>query len=209
MRRNIDMFKALCGYTSYSNVAVATTMWTGQEGDWADFTRRESQLQMDPAFFGSLIADGVRMFRHAEHGRDAAQEASSARQIVAHVVSQSRLAPVILLLQHELVDERKALSQTSAGVVLLGDLAQATAEHIQQIATVRAEIGAALARQDQAHAAELKSQRDEIQARLSAAEQGHQSLEVSLAELHAHELGTWEKRLSAPTWPPRRPSYWI
>lgn len=123
-KRNIDMFKALCGYSTYSNVAIATTFWN-QEESWS-FVQREAELKDDSAFFGDIIAEGARLFRHDGLGQSAWQLRGSARSIVRHVIAQSRNAPVVLLIQQELVDEHKVLDQTAAGIVVADELYKMT-----------------------------------------------------------------------------------
>lgn len=115
-KRNIDMFRALCGYSTYSNVAIATTFWNQRER--SSFVQREAELRDGSAFFGGIVAESARLFRYGEFGQDARQLRDSARFIVRHVVAQSRLAPVVLLIQYELVEEHKALDQTAAGIVV-------------------------------------------------------------------------------------------
>lgn len=49
----------------------------------------------------------------------------------------SRLGPVVLLIQHELVDEHKALDRTTAGVVVAGELHKLAEDYKRQLAALQ------------------------------------------------------------------------
>ena len=184
-KRNIDMFKALCGYSTYSNVAIATTFWNQQERP--TFLQREAELRDHSAFFGGIVAEGARMFRHGEFGLDEWQLRDSARSIVRHVVAQSRLAPVILLIQHELIDDHKLLGQTAAGVVVAGELHKAAEDYKSQIAALQKDMKNTIRDRDSNHKAEIADLQDEFQRKMRAAEQERKVLESSIAELQQRE----------------------
>ena len=75
-KRNIEMFKALCGYSTYDNVAIATTFWNQQER--GDFVQREAELTNNSAFFHDIVAEGAQLFRYSEYGQDPRQLRDSA-----------------------------------------------------------------------------------------------------------------------------------
>ncbi|KAL2356302.1 hypothetical protein BJ546DRAFT_824474, partial [Cryomyces antarcticus] len=57
-KMNITMFKSLCGYSAYSNVVIATTMWNQAERD--DFLHNEQQLPSEASLFGDICSQGAR-----------------------------------------------------------------------------------------------------------------------------------------------------
>lgn len=194
-KRNIDMFKALCGYSTYSNVAIATTFWNQQ--DRRTFIQREAELRDDPAFFGSIVTEGARLFRHGELGQDERQLRGSAHAIIRHVVAQSRLAPVVLLIQHELVDEHKALEQTAAGVVIAGELSKVAEDYKGQLAQLQNDLKNEIKKQDTNRKTEIAYLKDEFQRKLTATERGRKVLESSMAELHEREQQALFDKLKA------------
>ena len=163
--------------------------------------QREAELRDDPDFFGGIVAEGARLFRHGEFGQGAQQFRDSARSIVRHVVAQSRLAPVVLLIQHELVDEHKALDQTAAGVVVAGELHKMAEDYKHQLASLQENMKNAMRERDVNREIEITNLKDEFQRKLSVAEREHKVLESSMAKLQEKEqqvlldkLKTIEKR---------------
>lgn len=194
-KSNIDMFKALCGYSTYSNVAIATTFWNQQER--RTFAQREAELKDNPGFFGGIISEGARLFRHGELGQDVQQLRDSAHTIVRHVVAQSRLAPVVLLIQHELVDEHKALEQTAAGIVIAGELSKVAESYKRQLATLQNDMKNEIKKQSRNQRTEITDLEDEFQRKLTAAEQEHKILKSGMTELHEREQQALMDKLKA------------
>ena len=194
-KRNIDMFKALCGYSTYSNVAIATTFWNQQER--RTFVQREAELKEDPAFFGGIVSEGARLFRHGEIGQGVQQLRDSAHAIVRHVVAQSRLAPVVLLIQHELVDERKALEQTAAGIVIAGEISKVAEGYKRQLATLQNDMKNEIKIQSRNQNAEITNLEEEFQRKLTAAEREHRVLKSGMTELHEREQQALFDKLEA------------
>lgn len=184
-KRNIDMFKALCGNSTYSNVAIATTFWNQQES--RTFMQREAELRDDSAFFGDIIPEGARLFRHGELGPDARHLHDSAQTIVRHVVAQSRLAPVVLLIQHELVDLHKELDQTAAGIVVAGELHKLAEDYKRQLSKLQNDMKTEISQQTSTQKAEMAHLKHEFQHKLTAAEREHEVLESSMTQLHERE----------------------
>lgn len=187
-KRNIDMFKALCGYSTYDNVAIATTFWNRQER--RDFLQREAELRDNSAFFGGIVADGARLFRHGEFGLDAQHLRDSARSIVRHVIVRSRLAPVVLLIQHELVDEHKALDQTTAGVAVVGELHKVAEDYRRQLGVFQKDLEHAMGERN-------SNQKAEFQEKLMDTDREHTVLKSSLAELQEREQQALLNKLKA------------
>lgn len=194
-KRSIDMFMALCGYSTYSNVAIATTFWNLPER--RTFMQREAELREDTAFFGGIVAEGARLFRHGEFGQDAWQLQGSARSIVRHVVAQSHLTPIVLLIQHELVDEHKTLDQTTAGVVVAGELHDVAEDYKCRIAALQKEMKNTIRERESNRKAEIADFRDQFQRMLTAAEREHKVLKSTMAELQEREQQALLDKLNA------------
>ncbi|KAG6842249.1 hypothetical protein C0991_000219 [Blastosporella zonata] len=98
--RNLTMFEALCGKDALQNVVLTTTLW--DEVDSGVGVSREGQLQRD--FWAPLMGEGCRTARF-----------SNTFQSAWKVIGLFDInAPRPLLVQREMVDEKKDLKATSA-----------------------------------------------------------------------------------------------
>ena len=197
--RNINMLKAMCNFTCYNNVAIATTMWpqSPQYAEKTSLEHREATLLADDRFFGDLIDRGATLFRHNEHGlKSAVEAAASARRIVAHLIHQSDIRPPdVLQIQREMVDERKALGETAAGIAADGELDRARRAHEMHLQELEEELRGQLAKRDASHAAELQELRAEVINRLEKVEEEKQALKKSMEDLHGEEERVWKQRI--------------
>jgi len=107
--KSMKMFRLLCGRDALKNVVLCTTMWDmlphpgmGEE--------RETELKSD--FWEFMLEEGASTARHDG-------SAQSARDIVSRMLG---LDPVELKIQQELVDDKKKLNETEAGVAVDLDL---------------------------------------------------------------------------------------
>lgn len=95
-----------------SNVLLVTTMWDAMKDDLQSGAAREREPIQTPAFWGGMIERGSRSLR--DFGtRD------SALGIIGQLFNRDK---VTLLLQRELVDEHKRLTDTAAGPLLQEDI---------------------------------------------------------------------------------------
>ncbi|KAL4887201.1 hypothetical protein BJY04DRAFT_212251 [Aspergillus karnatakaensis] len=216
--RMIEMLKKICGWSSYRNMAVATTMWppspppqdpySAHRGgsfsqghlDTAASIRNERELLTNPRFLGNFLAQGATAFRHNEWGwRDAEQESKSARWIIAHLIAQTDArgyTPKALQLQLETVDENKTLGDTEAGADVADDLCKILQEHQRHLNDIQKEIKGQLAQASSRYMGELQELRVEIGENVANAEEGNRALRNTIEDLQ-HELGcSWEGRLT-------------
>lgn len=203
--RNIEMMKKLCGFDSYENVAVATTMWppfgtgAGSSVERRILEKRETELLVDQRFMGELVANGAGMFRHNESGNnDAAEQMRSTRRIVSSLIAKldttsSPIKP--LLLQRELIDEGKTLGETAAGIAIAGDLYKARREHKRQLQNLETELKSQLAKANASHTAQLQELKTDIQRKLADVEEEKRALRKSIKELHFEEQKAWEEKI--------------
>ena len=101
---NFRTFRKLCGDETLKNVILMTNMWgevTPQQG--AD---REQQLR--DKYFKAAIEKGARLCRHSN-------TPESARMILRKILKNK---PLVLKIQHELIDECKDIGETWAGAEL-------------------------------------------------------------------------------------------
>ncbi|KAL8420694.1 hypothetical protein RB594_003475 [Gaeumannomyces avenae] len=221
-RRNIDMLKAMIGEAAYANVALVTTMWGGGGSAAMPATttetrdtllRREEELRTDPLFFAELIGGGAQLVRHGDFGDTRATESSrdadagllraSALAIVRQIISQVRATggPAVLLIQHELVEDRRRLEQTSAGAMVLRDLDKMAADYMGQLAALKdmiwsktkgAATSAAVRSEENREEAELKT---EFKDKLATVNEARRVLGSGLQTLQSREQEALTQKL--------------
>jgi hypothetical protein len=148
--KNLRMFGKLCGDNALPNVILATTMWDRVDPSTA--MRREEELKRD--FWNRMLALGSPVARFGG-------TFESAWQIIDLVAKKS---PVdTLLLQEELVDLKRQLSETQAGIVLYNELQKLLADHKETLRKLREE---AASNNDKKLKAELDAEYDVIQKKL-------------------------------------------
>ncbi|GAW24133.1 hypothetical protein ANO14919_137140 [Xylariales sp. No.14919] len=196
--RNLEMIKAICGFTSYANVIIATSMWPTAPTypEKVTLENREAKLLGEERFFGFFTARGARVFRHNEDGsRDITREAASARYIVDQLVQQSELhIPDMLQLQREIVDQGKTLGETAAGIAAAGELYKERKSHEDQLQKLRAEITRRLHKSNDEYIAQLRELEADAEKKLKKARDDRHTLKQKMTDLHKTELrGLGEK----------------
>lgn len=115
--KNLHMFEKLCGPECMSNIVLATTMWdkvgSGGESTFKQAEQREQMLLSKPDFWGYVVRQGSRVFRH-----DGSK--ASGWKMVHHVLSQK--SSIKLAIQRQMIDDGEALGGTDAGRLLLEEL---------------------------------------------------------------------------------------
>ena len=204
--RNVEIMEKICGFTSYENVAVATTMWARSDSgagrsphERGMLEQREIELQGERRFLGGLAVKGAVMFRHGDSGvreiLSKEEEKRSAQRIVAYLIAQSDAvgsAPKVLRLQREIIDEGKTLGETEAGRVVAGELYNARRDHEWQLRDVETEMKGRLARAD---AAELQDLKTDIERKLAKTEEEKKGLRNSMREMHEEEERAWKTKI--------------
>ncbi|KAH8730362.1 P-loop containing nucleoside triphosphate hydrolase protein [Phaeosphaeriaceae sp. PMI808] len=161
--RNLKMFRQLCGQEPLKNVILATTFWSKVTKD--DALRREEQLRTTPEFWGDMLDRGSTMKRLVDK--------NSARDIVGLLVKKP---PVILQIQHELVEDCKPLSETSAGQTVSEELVRLAQKHKDDMARVQHEMQEALEERDQEMQQILQQQQQRLENEISKVRQQQEQL---------------------------------
>lgn len=125
--RNFRMFEAICGPSARRNAIIVLNMWDQVKKDVAE--AREKELRESDLFFKAAVTAGARTMRHWG-------SRESAIPILDNLLNQP---PVALAIQREIVEERKAIHLTAAGLALLGDLAAKEAKHVEELRRIREE----------------------------------------------------------------------
>ena len=144
-KRNLRMFRELCGESALKNVCIATTNWSRVTQDEGDM--RERELRESPNLFKPLIDAGVQLFRW--HDKESAQS------IVNYLIRKGQTK---LQIQAEL-DEGKTLEETAAGSVLKEEMTTLVEKHKIEMQALQEEIEAATKAKQAELLAELEKER--------------------------------------------------
>ncbi|OCH84689.1 hypothetical protein OBBRIDRAFT_383909 [Obba rivulosa] len=136
-RRNFTMFNKLCGTDFMENVVLATTRWN--EVEPAVGRAREAELKAKDVFFKPALDAGAHYMRHDKN-------LASARDIIRYILKES--SPEALFIQKEIVDQRKAVSDTSAGKELRKEIAAQIEKQTEEMHELKKQMKEALKERD-------------------------------------------------------------
>ena len=162
-KKNLRMFKELCGDNNLKNVRVVTTYWSTvnkQEG-------ASRQTALAKGAFKPLIKGGAKLIAHD-------QELESAKQIVSELMQQT---PVKLKIQEEL-DAGKVLADTSAGGVIMEEMKEVQQKHNQEMEDLKTEMEDAAMENNKDLEAELAEERRKLQEVMAQVEEDRQRMEI-------------------------------
>lgn len=168
-RRNFNMFRKLCGDETLKNVTIVTNMWgevTPERG-----AARENQLRTNGKLFKPVLDAGAGMERHDG-------SVDSAQKIVRRIVNNT---PLPLRVQREIVDEKKDITQTAAGVELDGELAALREQHKKELAEMRNEMAEALAANDLKAKEELRQAQADLEEKITHLQADRDRLSLDFA----------------------------
>ena len=116
-RKNFSMFRKLCGEKALQNVVIVTNMWEDVHPEIGE--AREAELKEDNMFFKPALDKHAKIARHDN-------TCASAERIIRSLLNKPY---VPLCIQQELVDEKKEITETSAGQELNRDLNEQIERH--------------------------------------------------------------------------------
>ncbi|KAG9092436.1 hypothetical protein FRC06_011920 [Ceratobasidium sp. 370] len=128
-RRTFKIFRELCGQKTLGNVLIVTNMWSNPPADIE--IKRESQLQTDGRYFQPAVKAGAQMARRLH------KNAASAHDIIRMLLNKN---PVVMQVQHELVDNKQGFFTTGAAQVLGKELVEMEQRHQEEIAQVKEDL---------------------------------------------------------------------
>ncbi|KAI0955765.1 hypothetical protein AcV7_006342 [Taiwanofungus camphoratus] len=140
--RNFRLFLELCGKSFLPNTAIVLNMWN-EVNEEIRLSRRE---ELRSIFFKAALDAGARMFTHDNH-------VDSSHTILRYLAAKR---PRLLQIQKELVDQRKHVCETKAGIALLGDLAEKERKHQLQLRELSKELEEAIRQRDEIDRRELE-----------------------------------------------------
>jgi hypothetical protein len=123
----LALFTKICGDHAFKNVVLTTTRW--DQIPEATGAKRETELRQ--GFWKHMLTCDASMARYKG-------DRPSALAIVSKVLKIAGKGAVVLDLQREMVEENKALKDTSAGSFVNDDLRAVRAKHEEELAALEA-----------------------------------------------------------------------
>jgi GTP-binding protein EngB required for normal cell division len=185
-KKNLVMFKKLCGDEALKNVILATSMWdrvSEEEG-----TRREQQLIETPEFWGWMIGKGSKTFRH-NYGLQ------SAKDLLRHFLTDS--TNKITLDLQQMVNENKSLDETGAGKELAREFEITRERFIKDLKDAQFEMEEAIRKRDRESMEAIRELQAEYQAHIKRLEKEQMELKISMDRLHQLNYQKLEAKLAA------------
>jgi hypothetical protein len=170
--KNLRMFRKLCGERGLRSVVLATTMWSLCPPDQA--SQRENQLVNQNDLWKYLTGKGARVFRQDDGP-------VSGYRILDYLVQ--RASPVILEIQHEMVNKGMKLSETGAGKEVQEELEKLKERHEKEMREIREEMTEAMEQKDEERQAELRTYKAQLDRQMYQAAEQARTLERSREEL--------------------------
>lgn len=150
-RKNLAMFRKLCGEEFLRNVVIVTNMWSAVDPKVGE--ARENVLRADDLLYKQILEKGASMVRH-----DGTQ--MSAQRILQHLLPNP---PLILRIQQELVEEGKTITETAACGELDRELVQVTERQEAELQELERQLDEAIGNHDTETIEDLDIARSEIQ----------------------------------------------
>ena len=144
------MFRKLCGDKTLENVVLATNMWGVEEEEELNLSREK---ELKDNFFKPALDKHAQMVRHLN-------TRESAHNILRKIIKNK---PVVLQIQHELVDERKEFANTAAGESLSEELKELMKQHQAELEKLREEMTQSLKDKDDAMKRELDKTKKDLE----------------------------------------------
>jgi hypothetical protein len=182
-KRNLFMFKKLCGNDALQNIVLGTTMWEQVSEDMG--SQRELELVQTPEFWGYMHEKGSQIVRHMN-------DRKSALKIIELFMPKQA---VVLELQDEMVKHEKGLHETAAGQEVEAALVIERAKFEREIAQTKKDMEFALELKDKEVTDMLQQNFEEMSLKMSALNQQSEHLKVSMEKLHQEKLAALEAQL--------------
>ena len=163
-KKNLRMFRELCGEDNFKNVRIVTTNW--KHVDDSEGNRRETALARGA--FKPLIDGGAEMIRH-DKGLE------SARLIISGLIKKT---PVTLKIQTEL-SAGSTLGDTSAGAVIIEEMKELQKKHEKEMEELKKELEEAVNTNDEQLRAELAEERRKLEELMARAGQDRKILQMA------------------------------
>jgi DNA repair exonuclease SbcCD ATPase subunit len=171
-RRNLLMFKKLCGEKAYQSVILGTTHWSNVSPQ--DGTRRERELIETDEYWGLMCKKGSRVFRYAN-------TRESALSLISYILKQHMT--VTLDIQDEMVNKGHDIDETSAAHELNAEIIRERERHMAELTAMREQMEEAIKERDEELQQQFKEEIDTLQEKIQRGALEQQKLTETLKEV--------------------------
>jgi len=171
-KRNLLMFKKLCGENAYKSVILGTTMWSKVSAE--DGMRRERELVDTDEYWGFMCKKGSTIFRYADTRQ-------SALDLVGYILGQHMV--VTLDIQDEIVNKKRDIEETSAAHELNAEIIREKKKHMAELNKMREEMENAIKEHDEELQQVFKEEIDTLQAKIQSGAEEQRKLTQTLQEV--------------------------
>ena len=147
--KNFRMFRELCGEKMLKNVILMTNMW----GEVAPQKGADQEQQLRDKYFKAAIEKGAQLCRHSN-------TPESAQAIPRRILKNE---PLVLKIQHELIDQGKDIRRTGAGAELNREIREVVEKYQREIRKLEERVRQAIEERDEESWKELEEEKRGIQ----------------------------------------------
>ncbi|KAI6373106.1 hypothetical protein MCOR25_003505 [Pyricularia grisea] len=183
-RKNLMMFKKLCGDDALKKVILATTMWDIVPAETAE--ARQTELVNTPEFWGYMVSKGSRVFRHHN-------TIGSARKIIESLIRDRNT--MILELQNQMVNEARPLQDTAAGMELQKEFARERKRWERELREAQEGMEEAIRKRDKESEEALLELKTEYAEHIKRLEREHDKLRTDAVQLHQERIVRFKNAL--------------
>lgn len=164
--KNLRLFVDMCGYEAMPNVVIVTTMWS--EVSQADGKRRENQLKTE--FWKDMLAARCQVV--------AFQDTHESAWSILDRLTDSKKPRAHFQISSEIVDSRRKLNETTAGITLRKELQKLMKERQEASSRIQKQ---AQTLDNEAMIEQLNRQQREIEEKINSTLVQLQQLKVPIA----------------------------
>lgn len=175
-RKNMKIFRQLCGDSNLQSVVLATTMWkaSSNESIRREFEERQEALRLNPEFWGEMSTHGSPVLRH-DDSKD------SALSIVRLILRQN--SRTTLQVQREMMEDGKTLDETLAGQELSRELLKQRRLFEKRLQDAQEELKEAIEEGNKRAVQKAAETQDEFQKKLDLAMKESEQLKTSMEKI--------------------------
>lgn len=181
-KKNLLMFKKLCGDEALQKVVLTTTMWDKVPDREAK--DREQQLVDTPEFWGFMVSKGSTVYRHNN-------TVESAIRIIEELASSNRT--VTLDLQNQMVNQNQTLKETAAGRELESEVIKERQKWAAELKDVQQIMEEAIRIRDVESEQAMRELKDDYITRMQRLEHGIETLHIDNERLRNAKIEKLEE----------------
>ena len=184
-KKNLLMFKALCGNATLDSVVLATTMWSKLSSP-EDGEERQRMLIETEDFWGSMVKQGSKTFQHYN-------SAASAFKVIDYIIERRK--PVILDIQRQIIDGKLEIHDTSAGQEQMKVVLREKKKAQDRLQRNEEELNEVLESREQESKNDLLQAQERYRRQIEEKDKSIHALKVNMETLQKEKEAQWKREL--------------